>query len=318
MTIAWILGRGGLFGSALHRALALEGTRLFVPDEKLCWHEDQRLEAQLACAVRAFSAQARGAGHWEIYWAAGIGTMSSPPEALAPETRALSLLLRCIESDGILASMDGSLALASSAGAIYAGSVDDIITEDSPPSPTTAYATEKLRQEDLVRAFAERNDKVSALLARLSTLYGSGQAATKPQGLLTHIARSMLRNKPVQIFVPYDTIRDYLAVDDAAPAMISALRASSGEQSRVLAKIIASETQTTIAEILAIFKRLTRNPPRIIRSNNRLSAAYAHRIQFRSIITPDLASTARRRLPVGIAQLLLAERVAFGRGAGRD
>lgn len=317
MRIAWVLGSGGLLGSALHRALVFEGTRLFAPAEKLCWHESPRLATQLTDAVRAFSAQSRSAQHWEIYWAAGIGTMHSTPEALAPETRALSVLLRSIESDSVLASMGGSLVLSSSAGAIYAGSCDDIITEDSATAPTTSYATEKLLQEDLVRAFSERNHHVSALIARLSTLYGSGQAAHKAQGLLTHIARSMLRNKPVQIFVPYDTIRDYLAVDDAAAAMISVLRASRG-QSRVLTKIIASETPTTIAEILSIFKRLTRNPPRIVRSSNRLSAAYTHRVQFRSITAPDLVGTSRRGLPVGIAQLLMAERRAFGRGAGRD
>lgn len=317
MTIAWILGRGGLLGTALHRTLVHDGTQLFAPGEKLCWSDEQRLGVQLAREVRAFSAQARGARRWEIYWAAGIGVMASPPEALAPETRALALLLRHIESDPVLASMGGSLALSSSAGAIYAGSVDNIITEHSAPSPTTAYAAEKLRQEALLRAFTERNGHVSALIARLSTLYGTGQAPNKPQGLLTHIARSMLRNKPIQIFVPYDTIRDYLAADDAATAIISTLRIGGG-QSRVLTKIFASETPTTIAEILAIFKRLARTPPRVIRCNNRLTPAYAHRIQFRSIATPNMAGPAKRGLPVGIAQLLMAERLAFGRGSRPD
>ena len=91
MTIAWILGRGGLLGTALHRTLVHDGTQLFAPGEKLCWSDEQRLGVQLAREVRAFSAQARGARRWEIYWAAGIGVMASPPEALAPETRALAL-----------------------------------------------------------------------------------------------------------------------------------------------------------------------------------------------------------------------------------
>ena len=77
-------------------------------------------------------------------------------------------------------------------------------------------------------------------------------------------------------------------------------------------------TPTTIAEILAIFKRLTRTPPRVIRCNNRLTPAYAHRIQFRSIATPNMAGPAKRGLPVGIAQLLMAERLAFGRGSRPD
>ncbi len=317
MTIAWILGSGGLLGSALQRALSLDGTPLFAPGEKLCWNDQPRLEAQIARMVGAFSTQARGAERWEIYWAAGIGAMNSPPAALAPETRVLSMLLQQVGDDRGLASRRGALALSSSAGAIYAGSSDDVITEASLPSPTTAYAAAKLQQEELLRAFTGRHDNVSTLIARLSTLYGSGQAADKAQGLLSHIARSMLRNRPIQIFVPYDTIRDYLAVDDAAAAMIASLRAGGG-QSRMLTKIIASETPTTIAEILSIFKRLTRTPPRIVRSSNRLSGAYSHSIRFRSITTPDLSGTAKRGLPIGIAQLLMAERLAFARGARPD
>lgn len=44
----------------------------------------------------------------------------------------------------------------------------------------------------------------AALIARISMFYGPGQAKDKQQGLLAHIARCILRNQPIQIYVPYD------------------------------------------------------------------------------------------------------------------
>lgn len=314
MTIAWVVGSGGLLGAAMRRALCRDGTELFSPAERFRWNDGPVLGSQMAAAVRAFASQVEAADRWEIYWAAGVGTMSSSEDALAPETRALALVLRLLEADPNLMATSGSMAFASSAGAIYAGSQEDIITENTSPTPTTAYAREKLRQEDLVSSFALTNPRTTALLARISTVYGPGQAAGKQQGLLTHIARRSLRNQPIQIFVPYDTIRDYIAADDAAAAMVSALRITSVKP-RVLIKIIASEHPATIAEIISIFKRIARRPPRIVTSASGLSGLYSRRVQFRSIALPECARPPNKSLPVGIAQLMMAERAAFVRSS---
>jgi UDP-glucose 4-epimerase len=316
MTIAWVLGSSGLLGAALCRALGRNGTALFFPVERFCWDSGPEFFAQIAAAVQAFASQVSAADRWEIYWAAGVGTMGSSANALAPETCALSQLLRLLESDPQLMAVSGAFAFASSAGAIYAGSSDDIITENTSPMPTTAYAREKLKQEELIRSFALTNNRTTALIARISTLYGPGQAAGKQQGLLAHIARSILRNQPIQIYVPYDTIRDYIAADDAAAAMVATLCTTS-EKPRVLTKIVASELPVTIAEIVSIFKRIARRTPRIITSASRLSGLYSRRVQFRSVVLPECARTPTKRLPVGIAQLMMAERAAFVRGRAK-
>lgn len=310
MTIAWVIGSGGLLGAALCRALRRNGTELFCPAERFCWEGGPELASQIAAAVQAFSSQVEAADRWEIYWAAGVGTMSSAQDALVPETRTLALVLQLLEADLRLMAADGAMAFTSSAGAIYAGSWDAIITENTVPTPTTAYAREKLRQEDLVSSFALARSRTTALIARISTVYGPGQAAGKQQGLLTHIARRILRNQPIQIYVPYDTIRDYIAADDAATAMVSALCKTSGKP-RVLIKIIASEHPATIAEIISIFKRIARRPPRIVTSASGLSGLYSRRVQFHSIALPECARQPTKSLPLGIAQLMMAERAAF-------
>lgn len=310
MTTAWVLGSGGLLGSALCRALRIDGTDLFSPVERFHWNSESAVIQQVKLAVREFATRATNSQQWEIYWAAGAGTMGSLETDLAPETRILTFLLQSLASSPQLVSKPGAVAFASSAGAIYAGSPDYTISEETPPAPTTAYAYEKLRQEDLIRSFMEASDDQVALLTRLSTIYGIGQSLSKQQGLLTHIARCILRNKPIQIYVPLDTIRDYINADDAAISIIAALRAIR-QRHRGLTKIIASEQPTTIAEIISIFKRITRHAPRIITSASRLTSVYSRRVQFRSTVAPQCTALGRTSLLTGIAMVMAAERMAF-------
>ena len=313
MTVAWVLGSGGLLGAAVCRVLRAKGIELFAPAQRFNWDSALLLPDQMAEAVKAFALKASATDRWEIYWAAGIGTMSSSAETVAPETRALSLLLGLLESEAPLLARLGVILFASSAGSIYAGSPDDIITEASAPAPTTVYANEKIKQEDMVRGFVLANPSAAAVIARISTLYGPGQAAGKRQGLLGHIARCILSNQPIHIYVPYDTIRDYIDADDAA-AIIVGLSRRTGLKSRVLIKIVASECPVSIAEIIGIFKRVAWRTPRVIRVADRMSDLYSRRIQFRSTVFLDGYNIAPKRLPVGICRVMMAESLEHRRG----
>jgi UDP-glucose 4-epimerase len=312
--MAWVLGGTGLLGAALLRALRSEGTTIFAPAARLPWNDGAALGDQMAAAVQAFARQVANAQRWEVHWAAGVGTMGSAPAGLAAETAALSGLLDCLAAEPDLFTMPGCISFASSAGAIYAGASGDIVTEHTPPAPTTAYAEEKLKQEGLLHAFVAAHPNTTVLIARISTLYGSGQSAAKKQGLLSHMARCVLRHQPIQIFVPYDTIRDYIDADDAAVAVLGNLRMAS-RSPQLLTKIIASEAPVTIAEIVSIFKRLSRQAPRIVRSGNRLSSLYTRCMQFRSVVQPQYTGRPGKRLPLGISQLIAAERATYLRAA---
>jgi UDP-glucose 4-epimerase len=314
MTAHWVIGANGLIGSALQRTIQHTGQRLFVPTDRFSWSDEAELHTQLLTAVKAFIEFSKDCDNWHIYWAAGIGTMSSSEKELATESRTLSKVLELIESEPALMSRDGSFAYSSSAGAIYAGSSDDVITENSEVSPTTDYAKEKLNQERMVGEFADRNNRVTALLARLSTLYGPGQAGGKRQGLLSHIARGLLRNQSIHIYVPLDTIRDYIITDDAAYAIVAAIDSLTGMPG-VYTKIIASEHPTTIAEIISVFKRIARRRPRVISSVSQLSSLYTRRIQFKSITVPINKPLLKTSLLVGISQVMDAERSAFTRNS---
>ncbi len=314
MVVAWVIGSKGLLGSALQRALQYSDARLFEPAEHFCWHDEVVLHRQLLAAVKSFAEFTEGCSNWQIYWAAGIGTMSSKKQELATETRTLSTVLKLIESEPALVAVNGSFAFSSSAGAIYAGASDDVITEKTAVAPTTDYAREKLKQENLISEFVNNNVRLTALLARISTLYGPGQAKGKRQGLLAHVARCLLKNQSVHIYVPFDTIRDYIAADDAAYVIRKAMQVLAGKPG-VHVKIIASEHPTTIAEIISVFKKIARRKPRIVSSASKLSDLYTRRIQFQSITVPIGRRVLKTSILVGISQMMDAERSVYTRGS---
>lgn len=320
MTIAWVVGGGGLLGSALCRVLALRDTTLFAPAEPFRWQSVPERERQIGDAVRAFASRVAAGEPWELYWAAGVGSMGSVEASLAEETRALAHLLDLLLCEPNLRAAPAAVAFASSAGSIYAGATDPVISERSAPAPNTPYARAKLEQEEMVTAFVRAHGRATALISRLSTLYGPGQSRGKPQGLIAHIARGVVRSQPVRIYVPLDTVRDYLAADDAAAAMVEALAALGAGRAgpAVLTKIFASERPTTIAEIVAVFRRIARRAPRIITSASRLSALYPRRMRFASVAARELSRPPRVSLLVGVSEVLAAERALFARGAAAE
>lgn len=316
MTLTWVVGRGGLLGSALSRALARDGTREFVPHSRFEWGDPERLRIQLNEAARDFARAAAEASNWEIFWCAGVGTMMSTEADLAVETHALAVLLDAVGRDSVLAGERGVFSLTSSAGAIYAGCSEPLISESTAVAPTGAYGRAKLEQEAMVARFASGRG-VSVFIARISTLYGVGQSGAKLQGLITHISRCIVRNRAFQIFVPLDTIRDYIAADDAAIVMIDASRQHT-RSGHAFTRIVASEVPTTVAEIVTIFKRVARRAPRFITSAAPASSMYMRRIQFRSTVALPLHARPKTSLLIGISQVLEAERARFRRPLDRN
>lgn len=312
MTLAWVIGGGGLLGTALRRTLSAGDTRLFSPQGRFAWGDDQAMQRQFALAVQDFGAQAGAHERWEIYWAAGLGTMGADRTQMASETQALLLLLGLLAANAALHARPGAVAYSGSAGAVWAACGADVIDEDTPPATVQPYGIEKLRQEDALRQFASAWPHLPVLLARISSLYGTNQGLNKRQGLMSQVARNVVRRQPVQIFVPFDTIRDYIHADDAAAHIAFALRALPADAGAQV-RIVASEQPTTIAEIVATFRRLARYNPRIITSSSRETALYTRRIQFRSLFKGAPWAPMCRSLMVGAAELLAHERHSHAR-----
>jgi len=310
MRRAWVIGSGGMLGSALTRALHRRGLPVHRPSEPFVWNDPDRIGDQLATAARAFLDGLAEGDQWQLYWAAGRGSMGSTPAELDTETRVLGGLLEALREALRQRPVPGRIAYASSAGALYSRCPDFEVTLASAVTPETDYTRAKLAQEGLLSAFASEVEGQEVLLARFSTLYGPGQAQGKPQGLLSKMARSAVRNRPVEIIVPLDTARDYLFVDDAAEDLTASLDAFAPTAARVRVRIISNERSVTISQIIAAFNTVAKKRLRYVHLRNRISSLYLPRIAFAP--SPDRPQgIPRRTLLEGVDALLQSEMRAY-------
>lgn len=306
----WIVGHG-LLGSRIHSLTRTNEPQADVfLGPRFSWDDRRTVRSQCASAVASFGQRAKQAGRYRIFWTAGRGVMSSTAEQLQKETDNLKTFLGALDADENLRHATGVFGYSSSAGGVYAGSLDDVITEASAVSPGSAYGRGKLEHEELVKSFASPSRGI--LIARLASLYGPGQSRTKSQGLLTHVARCMLTRKPIHIYVPFDTMRDYLHVVDAATDFVNTSTLVNSND--VVTKIIASEEPATIAMIIGLFRRIARSQPLVVTGTNDLGAAYPHRMRLSSCVLTKARGTHRIALPQGIAETLAHERLAYATG----
>ena len=310
-TLAWVIGRGGLLGS--HVAAALRRSSRFAEWEPASgpfpWADRERLEARLAGAVRGFLTATGSHEAGSVFWCAGAGVVGTPSAEMAAESETWERFLARLGSE-LDSGQSGSrrplaLLLASSAGGVYAGSSGVPLTETSPTRPLSPYGEEKLRQERALAHWAEAREEVSILVARIANLYGPGQKGSKPQGLISQMSRCLIHHRPVHIYVPLDTVRDFVFVEDAARALVrwmERLRREAkhaGQGVRIL-KICASERPTTIAALVGAFRRLAKRQFRIVSGLHALSGQHPRRLQFRSTVWAEEPRPDATSLLVGI------------------
>jgi UDP-glucose 4-epimerase len=315
----WVIGAGGMLGKALTRSLYDGTSELYRYRDPFDWTNLSNLTKQFEDAIKEFLKELKKDDSWQIYWVSGLGSMGSSRSDLETETASLENFLKFFKSAVILCDVKGVFTFSSSAGALYAGNSDFEITENSSLAIINDYGFAKFTQEKILQNFVFDQNVASVLVARLSTLYGPGQAYGKRQGLLSHIARCALRNQPVEIFVPLDTSRDYLFIDDAANKLISTVRDLESRDKLFMIKIMAAEHSVTISEIIATFNRLNKKPLRIIHNRNKLSSLYAPRLAYRSESVLNLNHYFNQHtLLEGVAKLLRHERMLYCEGFKKD
>lgn len=295
----WVLGAGGLLGrSVVERCLAvgLPTVTIAVP-----WHDAVARRAALRRGAERLLARANG-GPWYAAWCAGAGVVGTSDDDLASETGALTDLLQALRDVTGTAAADGVLFLASSAGGVYAGSARPPFTEASPPIPISAYGETKLVAERLGKDFAASTG-ACVFVGRISNLYGPGQHLDKPQGLISAVCRATLLHEPVTIYVPLDTVRDYLFVSDCADMVVSGLvdLGCRRRPAETVTKILATQRGTTVAAVLGEFRRVFKRPPLLVLAASPTAHLQVADLRLRSVCWPELDRLATTTLPAGIA-----------------
>jgi UDP-glucose 4-epimerase len=318
--LVWVIGRGGFLGSQLERLARLEiaGATSWAPSEtRFSWTAPDRLVREMADAAHAFTEEARRQGRpWMTVWSATAGGVGTSPGVLQHETDALRGLLGSLGAalgrGGALA--PGTLLFCSSAGGVYGQALELPLTESSPCHPISAYGQTKLDQETEVLRWARETPGVSCLVARLSNLYGPGQSLAGSTGLIARLSQSLLHRRPLHVYVPLDTLRDYLHVGDAARYLCRCLdRLMRLERPTSLVKIFASEQSISIAGLIGIFTRVAKHPPRIVCMPDAVSRQQPSRLRFRSLAWADRAPR-MLDLAAGIAEVYQDHLRLFQRG----
>jgi len=293
-----VLGARGLLGSSVVSVARHEpGGPASVAAPRIAWASGQT-SRDIEDAVQSLHRRS-GEDGWAIIWCAGVGVIGSDAAQLSAESDALQHVLDCTAGMG-----PGVVALSSSAGGVFGATLARPITESTPPAPISEYGLNKLRQERAVAAWA-RDTGGCAVIARISNLYGPGQSLTKPQGLISHLALSVLRRQPIGIYVSLDTIRDYVYVDDAARQILHLVSyADQLEPGTTHTQIVASMRSISIGGVLGEMRRVAGRDPCVVMARSPLADAQGTTLNFRSVVGPDLEPFRRTTLPTGIDRVL--------------
>nr|WP_296770699.1 NAD(P)-dependent oxidoreductase [Rhodococcus sp. (in: high G+C Gram-positive bacteria)] len=306
-THTWIVGSGGLLGSAVVRELRRRGHCVHTSIVPWADHRSARTTLLEHCAT--FFATSENAD-WNIVWAAGAGVNGTSDAQFASENELIADVLGLVDR---IAARDGTFFLASSAGGVYAGSTGAPHHEGTTPIPLGGYGHAKLDSEKLATDFGVSTG-CNVVIGRFANLYGPGQNLAKPQGLISHLCRGYLMAAPVSIYVPMDTLRDYLFVSDAAEMVADALNKSATRKSAPVTKIFASGHAVTIGSILGACRTVFRRRPNVVLAASPLSAFQGRDLRLRSTVWTDIDRRTHRTLPAGIDATLHATRRALGAG----
>lgn len=309
--LVWVVGSGGMLGSHVESVFRSSSADIWVPGQPVPWHDTSIARSALMNHQRRFLAAADGRP-WQVLWCAGAGVTASTADDLDREVEVFaSFMAGLARAQGML----GSVFLASSAGGLYAGSAPAPFDEFVTPRPLSPYGQAKLRMEQIVREWAHESGG-RGLVGRLANLFGPGQDVAKPQGLVTHLLRAHLTRVPLTIYVPLDTMRDYIYVRDAADRVVVAsakLRGSAPGQT--VTKIIASQQALTVAAVIGELRRMLHRKPEVVLGVSPLSQFQAVDLRLRSAVWSDLDARPVTPFCVGahMAMLDLVRQLGSGR-----
>lgn len=246
---------------------------------------------------------------WNIVWAAGAGVNGTTVAEFAAENDLMTAVLNRLST--ARRDRPGTFFLASSAGGVYAGSTGAPHHEGTVTAPLGDYGRAKLESESIAESFG-LSTGLNVVIGRFANLYGPGQNLSKPQGLISHLCRGYLLAAPVSIYVPMDTLRDYLFVSDAAEMVADTLALSSYRPGPPTVKIFASGQAVTIGSILGACRTVFRRRPNVVLAASPLAAFQGRDLRLRSIVWTEIDRRSHRTLPAGISSTLEATRRSVG------
>ena len=282
----WIIGSGGLLGGALVQ----EFPEAFRGDP-INWTDTEQSISDLTKNLAAFGEMVNAQPQpWLIVWAAGHATVSNDRETCLRELEVFTEFIGRLEKK--LPEGPGTFFLTSSAGGVYAGSQQAPFSASSPVTPLSEYGSLKLQQESA----ATKLEGVRVMIGRVSNLYGPGQDLNKLQGLVSRLVKAGLDKETINIFVPLDTIRDFIFVQDAA-ATIAQVTQDLGSPDLL---VIASGEPKSLGSVIAQVQDVLRIKIPIAYGVHDSGSGQASDLRM----TPTVLSPRTTPFPVGVKSVI--------------
>jgi nucleoside-diphosphate-sugar epimerase len=198
----------------------------------------------------------------DLVWAAGKSSNSSNQEDLDIEIEIVKNFLHLLSISGIALK---SLSLISSAGAIFGGYDNQIITGSTIPRPISLYGKSRLEIESRFISFAN-TDKILLNIFRLTNVFGKRQTLKSNSGLISHLIDANLTRKELNIFVPLFVEQDYIDVDFVAHNINQILRRDRILGNQIQQYIFSRNQSHSIAELISLIdKFMGRKTPFVTR-----------------------------------------------------
>ena len=266
-----------------------------MPETRTNWQDQRSAVASLQQDCKKFFQMINGAD-WSIAWCAGRSIVGSSNSEIDRESELIETLFDAIKACKPVG-VTGKVFFASSAGGVYAGASNEMIDEDSQPKPIATYGFGKLAHEEIFKKNS-RQQQINCLIGRITNLYGPGQDMTKSQGLISQLCRSNLTKRPLNIFVPLQTARNYLYVDDAS-AMIAEFMQ---HDDTLCIKIFASPQSITIATLIRTSYEVFKRRPLISLGINERTSMQPMSLHFKSKVKTEIDSRRFRPISSGLNQ----------------
>ena len=138
----------------------------------------------------------------------------------------------------------------SSGGSVY-GIHEGKISEETLPSPISAYGVSKYTIENYLKIF-HHNHGLQYDILRFSNVYGVGQQSNRPQGIVYALARAFAWRERFEIWGDGSAEKDYLYVDDAARALAAVI----AEAASNAVFNVSHGRSISIRDIISLFERL--------------------------------------------------------------
>lgn len=229
-----VTGGAGFIGSHLVDALLASGQRVRVLDDfstgkrdNLPLH-DERLEvlegnvADADCVLAAMQGCAAVA-----HLAAVASVQASVDDPVATHRSNFIGTLNVCEA---MRTHGVKRVLFSSSAAVYGQNGEGAaIDEDTPKSPLTPYASDKLASEYYLD-FYRRQHGLEPAVFRFFNIYGPRQDPSSPySGVISIFTERAAKGLPITVFGDGEQTRDFLYIDDLVGVLVQALSASSVE-----------------------------------------------------------------------------------------